>query len=373
MRAEQQGVQQKASWRHNAAKLLLITLPLLIMMASVAEIFLRHNHEAWPFQRKMQTFPFMTPEEQVLRWRYSHHGDRNSLGLRGREIGVKEKGSLRILFLGDSLLFQGMTTSGSMHTQVVEDALNRNAALGGVKVEVINAGIPGYTTYQELEFLKIHGLKMKPDVVVLGFVFNDVYPKYIHLPVKPVKGNILTWEPDAYLHRFNTKTFPGRLFARSHLAHTMTYGAAVIWSRTLGRPLFQFEGKLDFYLAWEEHGWADTEDRLGEMHALLRKNNIPLMAVIFPVAEQMEEKSLHIDRAKVLYPQKRMAATLAAINVRSLDLTEPLRAGGGAKLFSDYLHLAPGGNDIVAAQLTRFLTDNRSVWFRVQPPATPSP
>src|SRR5215831_13184093 len=29
--------------------------------------------------------------------------------------------------------------------------------------EVINAGIPGYTTYQELEFLKIYGLYMEPD------------------------------------------------------------------------------------------------------------------------------------------------------------------------------------------------------------------
>jgi hypothetical protein len=39
---------------------------------------------------------------------------------------------------------------------------------------VINAGMPGYTTYQELEFLKLYGLEMEPDLVVLGFVFNDV-------------------------------------------------------------------------------------------------------------------------------------------------------------------------------------------------------
>jgi hypothetical protein len=34
-------------------------------------------------------------------------------------------------------------------------------------LEVINAGIPGYTTYQEFEFLKIYALDMEPDVVVL--------------------------------------------------------------------------------------------------------------------------------------------------------------------------------------------------------------
>jgi len=57
-----------------------------------------------------------------------------------------------------------------------EDNLNRKFARNGL-INVINAGIPGYTTYQELEFLKIHGLAMKPDIVVLGFVFNDVYEK----------------------------------------------------------------------------------------------------------------------------------------------------------------------------------------------------
>ncbi len=50
--------------------------------------------------------------------------------------------------------------------------------------EIVNAGIPGYTTYQELEFLKIYGLEMNPDMVILGFVFNDVYYKYLHKPEK---------------------------------------------------------------------------------------------------------------------------------------------------------------------------------------------
>jgi hypothetical protein len=40
-----------------------------------------------------------------------------------------------------------------------------NAVPGlGKSIEVINAGIPGYTTYQELEFLKVYGLDMKPDL-----------------------------------------------------------------------------------------------------------------------------------------------------------------------------------------------------------------
>ena len=122
------------------------------------------------------------PEHKPLRWKYSHAEGRNSLGLRNREVGQK-KDQFRILFLGDSLVFDSETTSGLLYTQVVEERLNKENK-GKREIEIINAGIPGYTTYQELEFLKVHGLDMNPDLVILGFVFNDLYYKYLHRPTK---------------------------------------------------------------------------------------------------------------------------------------------------------------------------------------------
>jgi len=85
--------------------------------------------------------------------------------LLNREVGPKEPGSYRILFLGDSLIAMGDTSSGELFTQVLERGLDARSADPPNSVEVINAGVPGYTTYQELEFLKIHGLDMRPDMV----------------------------------------------------------------------------------------------------------------------------------------------------------------------------------------------------------------
>src|SRR5262250_3032485 len=129
----------------------------------------RRRLEAWPFERPLYVPKYLSARDAPLRWRFSpgnflvddlNREGRNSLGLRNRELEPKKPGTRRILFLGDSLIFSGETSSGELYTAVLEHRLNSRSGGRNVPVEVINAGVPGYTTYQELEFLKIYGLDM---------------------------------------------------------------------------------------------------------------------------------------------------------------------------------------------------------------------
>ena len=158
--------------------------------------------------------------------------------MRNREVGQK-KDQIRILFLGDSLVFDSETTSGLLYTQVVEEKLNKENR-GRREIEIINAGISGYTTYQELEFLKIHGFGMNPDLVILGFVFNDLYYKYLH---KPTKDNF-AFDPGIYLNRFGISTFPGFLFSKSYLAHEVAWRLEILLKKIQKQPVFPFEYHL---------------------------------------------------------------------------------------------------------------------------------
>ena len=88
---------------------------------------------------------------------------------------VAPQDQIRIVVLGDSIAYESLG-----FVSIIRDRLQ---AIQGHRFEIINASIPGYTTYQELEFLKLYGLLMDPDMVVLGFVFNDVYYNYLHKPV----------------------------------------------------------------------------------------------------------------------------------------------------------------------------------------------
>src|SRR5262249_33478245 len=299
---------------------------------------------------------YLPPKAEPLRWRFPpHQNGRNHLGLRNREIEPKTSATFRILFLGDSLVWSGETTSGDLYTAILERQLNVHASRGKPSIEVINAGIPGYTTYQELQFLKIYGFAMHPDLVILGFVFNDVYYPYLH---RPTKDTLLGPEPAAALYRFNPYVFPQKLFAKSYVAHELVDGATVMWRKVTRRPSFSFERRRDFYLAWKDYGWIHTRALITQMKGLVAERGIRLAIVGFPVSEQVDDQTRQLDQMYVLYPQRRIRQICDELNIPMLDLTESIHQKGATALFRDYLHLNPKGNAVIADELERYLSAN---------------
>lgn len=96
----------------------------------------------------------------------------NENGLRGPVVAVdKPAGSRRIVFVGDSVTFgYGVADEGELFVSRVGRAL----AADGAPVEVVNAGVGGYAPWQERLWLEREGLAYAPDLVVVGFVLNDV-------------------------------------------------------------------------------------------------------------------------------------------------------------------------------------------------------
>jgi lysophospholipase L1-like esterase len=83
---------------------------------------------------------------------------------------AKPQGVLRVLVLGDSFTVGYEVAQDQTYASVLE----RYLAKHGVKVEVLNAGMSGSSTAEELVFLEQEGVKYLPDVVVLGFFWNDL-------------------------------------------------------------------------------------------------------------------------------------------------------------------------------------------------------
>lgn len=100
----------------------------------------------------------------------------NEHGFRGRGHPVeKPPGTVRILGLGDSIMFGYGVKDDELYLARLEERLNRECPQR--KWEVINTGVPGYNTPIEVETLKVKGLRFQPDIVVIEFVGND-----LHLP-----------------------------------------------------------------------------------------------------------------------------------------------------------------------------------------------
>ena len=93
----------------------------------------------------------------------------NGHGFRGDEVPVEKRaGMFRILVLGDSVAFgQGVREEDTFSKQL-EGLLNEDPS--GPTVEVLNAGVRGYNTFQELLLLKEGGLAFDPDLVLVAYV-----------------------------------------------------------------------------------------------------------------------------------------------------------------------------------------------------------
>jgi lysophospholipase L1-like esterase len=101
----------------------------------------------------------------------------NALGFRGPETSVrKPSGSLRIVCLGDSRTFGLWGDLGGMrydndYPAVLGQSLRGQT--GGERVEVVNAGVLGYTSAHGLAQLQTQVLQLQPDIVTVAFGFND--------------------------------------------------------------------------------------------------------------------------------------------------------------------------------------------------------
>jgi len=123
----------------------------------------------------------------------------NSAGFRNdRDFAYdKPPDVLRILVLGDS------------HTQGYEvrqeatyaEVLRRSLSSETRKVEVLNAGVSGFGTAEELAFLENEGYRYHPDVVVLGFFGNDYEDN--------LKAGLFALDPDGRLIPKKYEHIPG--------------------------------------------------------------------------------------------------------------------------------------------------------------------
>ncbi len=100
----------------------------------------------------------------------------NSLGYRDREHDLaKPPGTFRIAVLGDSFTEARQMPVEDTYWHHLGEALATCPALAGQKVEVLNFGIGGYGTAQELLTYDLDARRFEPDLVLLGFFAgNDV-------------------------------------------------------------------------------------------------------------------------------------------------------------------------------------------------------
>jgi len=99
----------------------------------------------------------------------------NSDGFRGADYQIpKAPGTFRIIMVGDSETLSVKLPDKDTLPYQLEALLNKSSQ--GINYQVLNFGVEGYCTFQELEMLKTKGLKYEPDLIILNYCLNDPEP-----------------------------------------------------------------------------------------------------------------------------------------------------------------------------------------------------
>ena len=106
----------------------------------------------------------------------------NSLGFSGEEIMAKKAGTLRMLGIGDSIMDAPHLNEDKKFLHIIAQELKEDTEKD---VEIINAAVGGYNTWQELAMIKEKGLAIKPDLIIVGICLNDFNSS------KPVLSKVL--------------------------------------------------------------------------------------------------------------------------------------------------------------------------------------
>jgi lysophospholipase L1-like esterase len=265
----------------------------------------------------------------------------NALGLRGPEPGLREPGGLRILFVGDSVVFGHELRSSDTLTVRLEEVLRSSMRR---PVEVINAGVPGYSTFQEVIVIRRLAAVLEPDLVLLGFCLNDVTERYQSLA--GFGGQRL------FMPGVDTTvglSWPVRLWHRSAIRHqtlSLTRSAARQAETYRLAELWREPTSIEIDRAWELV--------LSELNAAMKEAklaDIPLAVVIFPIAEQISRET-GFDA-----PQRRLVSHLTGEGVPYHDLLQAHRAIPAPRgwILQDQTHFSSRGAEEAARSIGEFI------------------
>lgn len=182
--------------------------------------------------------------------------DANGDGLRDRTFGARPPGTRRILGLGDSFAFGWGVENGESLFKVLERRLNES---GPDRYEAVNAGIPGFGTYEELQLLRSIGLRYEPDLVAVAFYEGNDYQNNGEAPRRRLIE-------DGYLRDAPRGGGLGRALVRRSVVAGLVDAAVGGFARKR-----HFRSDV-----------ARTKDLLADMKSLLAARRIPLLFVFIP-------------------------------------------------------------------------------------------
>ncbi len=294
----------------------------------------------------------------------------NSQGFRYHKFKPeKKRGLFRILAIGDSVVFGFCIPARERFTDRLEALLNKNRPPSSdVVYEVINAGVGGWNTYNECAFLEARGLQLKPDLILLGFCYNDVnepsldFETHTFEKLGNLPSGIFPNPQTAYAHN-RWKIRPDSLKLKSvFLTYALRYSSFISWiyrriEYTLNKDKYKNLRPFDYALSIlsnpQTPEWKWLRKQFGKVKKACSPRRIPCVVIIFPVSYQITDPPGVSDKSA-----KRLKEYLSAEGFYVYDPLPHLKHYAKENLYiskQDYTHFNGFAQNLIASDLYRKL------------------
>jgi lysophospholipase L1-like esterase len=218
----------------------------------------------------------------------------NSKGLRNPEISYeKPEGTYRILALGDSWTFGFRMNESDAYPRQMERILRDSAAQRGDtrRIEVINAGVVGYSTDQEAAYLKTEGWKYSPDLVLVNFYpVNDTHNKLYKYQrrealrtMHPFLLSLYEFPQHLYLRQFIKGA---RRTLKQKIGNARVHAASKLGVEDKGgRAMAENDWTGDFREG--ARGWEAVRTAMNDIGEQAREHRVPVLVVLLPDAQDL--------------------------------------------------------------------------------------
>jgi lysophospholipase L1-like esterase len=277
----------------------------------------------------------------------------NALGLRGPAVeGGRRAGVVRVLCVGGSTTYGAGLGAERAYPARLQAHLDA-AAPAGLRFEVLNGGVPGYTSIDSLVNLELRLLALEPDVVLVYHAINDARlvqargyrPDYSHIrgpwrdprdQVSPLgRWLVVRWRTWAWVSEL-----AGWGFSAMSLEN-------LVFVEGFQERLMPPEPEVN------HAGVADFVRNLRNIVAVSRAAGAQVGLMTFATRRSEGDPDVALQRCV----DALNAGIVALATERDVPLFDVRAAIGGRwELFSDYVHCTPEGCDLQARAIAEAAT-----------------
>jgi len=265
---------------------------------------------------------------------------------------TKGKGVSRIIALGDSVAYGVALNVEKNFLTLLE---NKSNSLRPQKFDIINMAISGYSTTQEVEFLKEAGLGFSPNEVWIFYVLNDA-------SYDGGEFALIGQEKLLFSKKVNDLTFLGQLRKNSNiwkLMETYLFSKRIqqVVDNKIENDKIKYAQKRKiksyFHAMHMDEYFEETKASFVELSNLSKKHNFKIKVFIMPILDN--KNGYYFSEVHDI-----VKTTLHSMGIEVHDLLDELKEEDLSKYRlseNDTLHLNENGHKRISYLLEKYLPE----------------